>query len=173
MIFLIRNSHFDLYYLYSNTILSHYIRCIFLSINEQIPKSAQKLWLIVHVTRTLIRLIFFMSACDRLNSAVFLICSFIVFYVKFLQYYKYPVFLQGILRIYEKNYDKIAGGRLEPVTSRVWTWRATICSISQIGMGGFEPRSLRRESSTALLYPLSYIPIADARQGHQTSHAFW
>ena len=48
-----------------------------ITINEQIPKSAQKLWLIVHVTRTLIRLIFLMSACERLNSAVFQICSFI------------------------------------------------------------------------------------------------
>ena len=41
-------------------------------------------------------------------------------------------------------------------------------------MGGFEPRSLRKESLTALLYPLSYIPITDAQQGgYQTSHAFW
>ena len=32
----------------------------------------------MHVTWTLVRLIFFMSACDRLNSAVFQICSFIV-----------------------------------------------------------------------------------------------
>ena len=32
----------------------------------------------MHVTRTLIRLIFLMSACERLNSAVFQICSFIV-----------------------------------------------------------------------------------------------
>lgn len=31
----------------------------------------------MHVTRTLIRLIFLMSACERLNSAVFQICSFI------------------------------------------------------------------------------------------------
>ena len=34
----------------------------------------------MHVTRTLIRLIFLMSACERLNSAVFQICSFIVLY---------------------------------------------------------------------------------------------
>ena len=40
-------------------------------------------------------------------------------------------------------------------------------------MGGFEPRSLRKESLTALLYPLSYIPITDASRGYQTSHAFW
>ena len=31
----------------------------------------------MHVTWTLVRLIFYMSACDRLNSAVFQICSFI------------------------------------------------------------------------------------------------
>ena len=31
----------------------------------------------MHVTWTLVRLVFFMSACDRLNSAVFQICSFI------------------------------------------------------------------------------------------------
>lgn len=34
----------------------------------------------MHVTWTLVRLIFYMSACDRLNSAVFQICSFIVIY---------------------------------------------------------------------------------------------
>ena len=37
-------------------------------------------------------------------------------------------------------------------------------------MGGFEPRSLRKESLTALLYPLSYIPIIDAQQGGTRRH---
>ena len=38
----------------------------------------------MHVTWTLVRLIFFMSACDRLNSAVFQICPFIVYNKNFM-----------------------------------------------------------------------------------------